>query len=512
MAGHRTTSRKLGLEPPGTGAGRFSNLPDASSPRERTAPSMPWPYRAAVAIALALWLGHVFALPIGITYDGHVYIDLAGVLGSSRFPADWNAARTPLFPLALKVSMWLFGRQPLACIAVSSLPALAGLLALGFLVKRTYGPLAGGCVILVLSCYPTLTTYGHFVLTETGTFCFIAISLCIVSSVPNGAREAWRNAWVLAGVIAAGDYWRQNIFVLALPLAAIHAARLWNAPVPGAAPRWNAIEYWRLRYSVLAQAAVILIVPYAATYPWRQFADQDRLAAVVLHYGIVKQALPSAADPILRNDPAAYRRAIDESVRDGHLYSGLRSDLESYLNERVFAWPAEESAQALFIRLARRYPDRYIAGVGRSFILFFGAPSQESENRIFRGQILSRDWTGSKIGEGPPAVTAQIHDQFLQRTTDSALLAFFRMLTPFYDGLIPAAFMVAGAGLVASLFFRCATLFTLCAIPLFYLVPYALVLSSVDRYAFPVYPVVLAAAIATVATLARRLAAWRFKR
>ena len=482
---------------------------------DAVAPGRPWPltaYRATIAFAVTLWLGHVLSLPIGITYDGNVYIDMAGVIGSSRFPADWNAARTPLFPLALKVSMWLFGRQPLAAIAVSSLPALCGVLALGFLMKRAYGPLAGGCAILVLSCYPTLTTYGHFVLTETGTFCFIAISLCIVSSAPNGTRQAWRNACALAAVIAAGYYWRQNLLVLALPLAAIHAVRLWNRLVPAPATRWTAIEYWRPQYSVLAQAAVILMVPYAATYPWRQFADQDRLTAVMLRYGIVKQALPPAEDPMLRNDAAAYRRAIDQSVHDGHLYSGLRSNLESYLSERVFAWPAGESAQALFLHLVRRYPDRYLAGVGRTFILFFGATSQESENRIFRGQILSPDWTGSKIGEGPPGLTAQIHDQFLQRTTDSALLDFFRYLVPFYDGLIPAAFIIAGAGLVASIFFRCATLFTLCAIPLFYLVPYALTLSSVDRYAFPVYPVVLAAAIATCATLPRRLAPARFKR
>src|SRR5215472_7968259 len=70
-------------------------------------------YHMAIGLAIAISFLHLISLPVAVSYDGFVYIDMADVLGSARFPQDWNIARTPLFPLYLKLSFWLFGRQPL---------------------------------------------------------------------------------------------------------------------------------------------------------------------------------------------------------------------------------------------------------------------------------------------------------------------------------------------------------------------------------------------------------------
>src|SRR5215471_11770077 len=89
-----------------------------------------WIYRLAVAFVLLFWLAHVVLLPIEITYDGLGYIDLADVFGSSRFPADWNQTRTPLFPVSLKIAFALFGRHAITAILVPAGYGLGGLLLL----------------------------------------------------------------------------------------------------------------------------------------------------------------------------------------------------------------------------------------------------------------------------------------------------------------------------------------------------------------------------------------------
>ena len=53
-------------------------------------------YWAAVLSVTLLCFAYVVSLPVGISYDGHIYIGLADILGTHRFPADWKPVRSDI--------------------------------------------------------------------------------------------------------------------------------------------------------------------------------------------------------------------------------------------------------------------------------------------------------------------------------------------------------------------------------------------------------------------------------
>src|SRR5438067_5133650 len=105
-------------------------------------------YRLAVLFAIAFAFAHLISLPIGITYDGFQYLDGADILGSSRFPQDWYRNRTPLYSLTLKTSFFLFGRQPIAAILVSTAMGLGTVLLLGRVARLLAGEWCGALVLV----------------------------------------------------------------------------------------------------------------------------------------------------------------------------------------------------------------------------------------------------------------------------------------------------------------------------------------------------------------------------
>ena len=461
-------------------------------------------YRGAVVFALGIVLAHVLAFPIGITYDGHVYLDLADVVGSGRFPRDWDPARTPLFPLALKVSFCVFGRQPLAAIFVTSVAGLVGVLVTGNLASRLGGKTGGALVLVLLSLNPMLVSYEHFVLSETGTAAFFAAIVSLSLWYPADSRGLWLKAVGLAALLASGYYWRQNILYLALPVAVLHSIGGWTRRGCSIATINLPSRTRYLKYTpLMAQAFLVAVGSYAATIPVRRYVGGQQLQEVMLRFGIVKQALPAPEDPWIGEDAEFYRSAIKESQIRGTFYSGMRADLANELLNKLVSRPQTQRASMLFLRLVKEHPSRYLGGVTRTVMSFAGVRGLQDENRIWRDQMLSPTFLGSKIGDGPPKLDATIKAQFLQRSQPSALLWLFRRLKVLYENLLPTAFLMLMAGLLASLAIRSLALFTFCILPIAYLVPYVLTLVSVDRYAFPVYSVVLSSLVVVPIFLAR---------
>jgi Dolichyl-phosphate-mannose-protein mannosyltransferase len=469
-------------------------------------------YKVAIAFSCLMCIAHMISLPLGITYDGHVYIDLANILGSPRFPADWNIARTPLLPLTLKLSFWVFGRQPLAAIFVPSAVALIGILAIGATVKRIGGPTAGAATLVLLSLSPTLVAYQHFVLTETGTFCFLAMMIRISLWYPADQRRNWMKVSGIILILGIGYYWRQNLLSMGPLFASLHGFGSWRTRAVSAPFSSSPLERFRWRHTLMLEVAMIALIPYILALPWRPYTNDQALRDVMLKFGIIKQALASPEDPMIGDNAEAYRKAIQASLYNGHLYSGLRADLATTLSNKIFSKPIGESTPRLFLRLIEKYPGRYMDGMGRTLLLFTGAHGLQDENEIFREQILSPSFLGSKIGEGPQPIYSADKEDFVQRSKPSLILWLFRRSERFYDFLVMAGFGMTILGLVGSLLIRSIALFAICVTPIFYILPYLLTLSAVDRYAFPIHPVVLAVVVVVPAILGRRAAAWASRR
>jgi len=461
-------------------------------------------YFSAMACSVLLSVLYLASLSIGISYDGHTYIDLANVLGTARFPGEWSPFRTPLFPLSLKIGFWLFGHQPLALVMVMSTAGVAGALVLGIIVKEMAGYIAGALIMLVVSLSPTFVTYERMVLTETGSFLFIALMVLLAIQIPTDARRGWWKTGGLILVCSASYYWRQNLLSLSYWLAFLHLLA-WRSSLPGkAALRWRSP---RLAVT-LAQCVLIVLLPNAAAQLWAPYSNNARVMDVMFAYGTVKQALADPKDPFIGPDEQAYNSAIQSSLFHGHLYSGIRVDLYNPLYDKLFS-RYSGTPRDLFIRLIRDYPGRYAAAVGRTLMLFGGAKGLQDESVIFRDQILSPAFVGARIGQGPEPVASLNKEYFAQKTQPSAVQALLRLLVRLYDPILPVAFITCALGVALSIVWLDYKLFVFTATPFVYLLPYLVTLSSIDRYAFPVYPFVLASPLVVGAAVAKRMSARR---
>jgi hypothetical protein len=466
-------------------------------------------YFSAMAGAVFLCILYLASLSVGISYDGHGYIDLADILGTSRFPREWNVYRTPLFPLTLKISFWLLGKQALALVMVMSAFGLAGILVLGMIVKELAGYIAGAVIIIVLSLYPTFVAYERIVLTETGNVLFIALMVLFSMQIPRDIRRAWLKTAGLIAVCSASYYWRQNLLSLCYGLAVLHLLA-WRSSLRQSSLQKKApLRGPRPRLAItLFQSALIAVAPNLATQLWAPYENNPAMLDAVLGYGVVKQALPDPKDPFIGPDEQAYEYAIQSSLFHGHLYSGIRAELQNPLSDKLFS-RYSGSKRNLFIRLIRDYPGRYTTAAARTLLLFAGAKGFQDENEIFRDQILSPSFIGARIGDGAEPVSSRDKEYFAQKTQPSAVQALLRFLVRFYDPAVTAGWIVCAMGLALSIVWLDFKLFVFTATPLIYLLPYIITLASVDRYAFPVYPFVLASPLVVGAAVAKRISARR---
>jgi hypothetical protein len=446
-------------------------------------------YVAAILVALAFSVIHLVSLPIGITYDGYYYIDLADVLGSARFPADWHPIRTPLYPLSLKLSFWLLGIQPLAVILVSTVLGTTTVLLLGRIARLLGGEWCGVIVVLLVTFYPTAIAYEHLVLTEIGTSLFLVLLMTVAIWQIRTEADTWKQAAACSLILTIGYFWRQPILQLA-PVAAV----LWLA---GAWKFFRGLGLpWKSRILRLtASGALILLLPAVLSHLWDPFIDRAGLTATILRQGIVRQALLAPDDPIVGRGKDMYVNAIGESLFRGNFFSGVRNDLFDPVLDQLFRSQPPRRTSHIFLHGIVSHPKRYVEGVARTLALFGGARAKVNENRIFREYILSPTWTGAKLADGPAAIEAKIKREFQQTTTTSAVARFLWNLCPLYDRLLIIANVVTAVGFIVALLLRDFAAMAISVFPLAYIGLYAVILASIDRFALPVYPITLADAV-----------------
>ena len=453
-------------------------------------------YRCAVLFVLLFALAHVVSLPMVITYDGLEYTDMAQILGSNRFPHDWYTNRTPLFPLALKVSLWMFGGQPLAPIVLGSTVGVIGILALGSVVRRMAGALAAAACVVLVSLSPTLVTYEHAVLTEAGSFCLLMLICRIAFQDPQNERGLWFRAALLALTFAAGYYWRQTILSLTPAVAGVLFWREWAA---------GRLQERRHTVAALGRIAVIVFIPILTAQPWARYVQTSGLRDVSLRQGMIRQALLPPEDPFVGNNAEFYMQAIRDSIRNGNYYSGMTWDRLTLVSERVFARPLPDGTPRFFLYLIRRYPSRYLNGLGRTLLLFAGVKGVESDNRAFRSDLLGRHESEFKIGPAPDRLRELVEKQY-RNSTPSFPGSLLRWAAPLYDRMLVWASLLTLMGLAVALWRRDLQLLLFCGLPLTYILGYAVILVSIDRFMVPVYPMMISNLVVVP------LALWRVAR
>ncbi|MBW8874374.1 MAG: glycosyltransferase family 39 protein [Acidobacteria bacterium] len=454
----------------------------------------------AGAVFLAVTFCHFVSLPILITWDGHDYIDLAGVLGSERFPRDWRLIRVPLFPCGLKLSFAVFGRGPLAAELVPLTMAVLGCLLLASSVRRVAGSRAASAVLVVLALYPTLIVYEHAILTETGSFFFLALALRLSLWQPATSSAAWKKAASLGLALGAGYCWRQTILMLAPWFALLHLLSL--HPL---------FKVRRRGWIAGLQALLVVALPWGVAHLWARQLDPQQLGglnAIVLRSFVIRQAVIPPTDARVAQVRNEYQAAIAAAERQGFL-SGIPWPQASPIADQVAPPAPEEGALRWFAAVVRQYPGRYAAAVGRSLLFCVGFDAAENEIRATRSLVLSPVARTALIAEGREPLAARHRREFAQSTEPGLLRRGLGWLGPIFDWLLIVCNLATAGMLAVSLARRDLSLLALSGTPVLFAVGHAVVLMSINRLMVPIYPITLACGLVALFRLGRLLWAAR---
>lgn len=425
---------------------------------------------------VCIW--HILSLTLIITVDGLWYIHLANILGTDKFPAEWDFLRTPLFPAFLKLAFWLLGRQAMAVIGLETCMGAMGVYLLSRRVLKLGREVEASVCLIALIAYPTLIAYEHLLLTEVGTFFFLALFVYVGTATE---RKTIVGACVLAVVITAGFYYRSSLLYLAPLLAILYASTTFRAAY-GAA---GTIRSKGLQQAI-AQFLIVAILPFVFAYPWQRNPQVSiRTGQSVILFGLVKSTVLPPDDPILGAAAETYRQAIAKSRINGRLPdNGLQNGMEWSVIGPIYN--DGSAARQIFFRVVRTHPKQYLRGVLRNLLLYSGFTRISDENERFRTAAFSSVPTfESAPGFPPPG------NEFRRYTAPSAISRALTFLSPIYDWLIKLGFIATLVAVVLGLWHWNTAILTFTAVPLAFILLHALLLMSENRMVLPTYPLLL---------------------
>ena len=452
-------------------------------------------HRVALLGAVAFAVLHVFALPLLMTFDGAEYVKL-GLGWPRNFPDGWDFGRTPLYPLAVRLSFWLLGRNALAAMFPNVVAGLIGIWSLAAAVRRLDERL-GLAVLALLSLYPTLIVYEHAILTEAGSFMFLALLANWSTWRPAEVRR--KTVALVLGTIAIFSFRPTSLVVVPLALILLAVERVaaeragpdrksWTVTARRVAPH----------LLVVGLAAALLSMSWnRARTAWggRDYNGQQ------IFYGLLKQVVLPPEDPVVAPVREAYLSAIENATVEGSLDPG---GLRRERHFPIYATFLEDAdPRGALVRAVTTYPGRYAAGVGRALLLSLGAASIDSENESYFQTVVVEAHTGAKLWIPAGQLPAELEASFHQATGKSAVAGLIRALgTPFRWLLLLGALMsVLGLGLGIGL--RSSGLVAITAIPLYWIVVHALTLMSSDRLVVPAHAFLVVNAIVVPVLLYR---------
>lgn len=437
----------------------------------------------------------MMSFPLIATYDGMSYVHLSNVLFSHAFLSDWDwkAFRTPLFPLALRVAFMLGGEQPESALLVTTVFGLAGILLMGSTARRIAGGTTGAATLVLLVFYPTLAGYEHMLLSETGTFFFLALLVWSLVTLGQAKRRQplWFACWT-ALILALGFYWRPTIVYLSPVVAVVYLLLLFVRDT-------NSRSYLELPKvlrrefrTVLPGILIVAAGPWLIAYPWFWLAARHApsISQTMLAFGIYKQAIIPIDDPVLGSLKNQYENAVRQNSRDGRLsLDGIATGDAEKLSHDM----ADVIQRAGPMRVIRKYPLRYTEGVFRSMIFFLGVPGDrrvDDENGNFSHYVFTLwppgatldavlGWERSLVQFTPPPYKPGLDGQILTALSSP------------YKWLVLIAAMVSIGWLVFGVIRPSPFVIALAAIPLALIFLHALTLFAEGRYALPVYPLFL---------------------
>jgi hypothetical protein len=469
-------------------------------------------FRLAMCVTILVTVSHAAALPLIASYDGMSYVHLAAVLTSGSFPSEWNFLRTPLFPAVLGAAFRVAGEQPNAALIVTTLLGWGGVVLTGSIAARMAGRTTGAVTLVLLVFYPVLTGYQHMLLSETGTFFCLALLLwCIVAVSQSHLRGSLGFPLLTSFVIGIGYYWRPTILYLS-PAVALLGILAGFLSGNNSKPYAGLVQTLRGRtIRILAHFLIFALAPWLIAYPWLSLTAKyaPRVGAEgILAQGAFKQALVPVDHPSLGLLRRPYRTVVERESANGGL---PMAGLSAYDNMELMSQVAGVATQIGVVRLIREHPYGYLCGVARSMIFFLGVPGYEGDDENGRfSHFVFVLWPAGVSLDAVPGWDRNLASLAPPPHTGNGLVGgLFDLLLPIYVWLVLAASAVTLICLAISVVRADPVMMAVTGLPVVFLFLHSLTLFNMDRYAFPVYPILLANLVVATSlcfqTLARKL-------
>ena len=449
-----------------------------------------------VLAAAALRVAFAFRVPVFVTKDTIEYVEPALALVGGG-PFELAQRRTPVYPLFVAGSVWLFGRDVLAIAFAQHLLGI-GTAALAYTIGRlSFGVAAGLLGGLLAALSGPLVIYEHYLITEA-VFAFL-----LVGSV----------ALLVAGLRAdrSGRFGKPGLYIacggLVLGLAAL--TRPVGQAVALVVPLVFLAHYraWRptLRASAIGLGCfALVVVPWAirnqVVYGAAGAASTGRflISRSVKHerdfvfYERVVGAYAGEAPERTRARQIA-QEVTDKRPEPGQIFQRVRDEL-GLTEARTDALLRDIALEAIM-----RDPMLWVQGTGEMFVeLVRGAPKEERVDwhleQHNQPRVANQWQTKAGLASllGPPTPT-----QVREQGAAQALAQIFRPTR--YAGTLAALFLVGALAAVLHRSLRPALLPALVVLTL--LATSAALVGDVPRYRYPLDPLAYAVAAGGLTTL-----------
>lgn len=422
--------------------------------------------KANIFIVALLFLVSILSLlnlPALISYDGHYYIRMAEILFTRLSFTEWFWIRTPLYPLQIKLSLFLFGENATSLVIANLFLSSIAILIIFNTSIKYLGCFAAMILAIVLILMPSRIAYSQAVLTESGAFLFITLSWLFFLEMPKSLIKSILIAIALA---VLGFYYRLTLIYVLPLLAFVVAIRF--------VPKFNVKLFSTISFTICFFSIFLVC-------PWLYKILTSHVAGVDVLLGKFKQGIvPQEAFSDV-NAANEYNGLVKKTfTNNGLKFDGL-SDAQAH---KYFPFINAEKRQEL-----KSYKDMLIRpkvhfyAFARSFLALSGLPQHHSKNELYRNRALLLE--GSNVLAGPEHLDREIRQRFERIHTTSSFGVFVSKLSVFYEILIFLGFF-------CSLLLLPTRFMPVALLPFVYVFFHALLFLSVDRYSFPVQPIVIA--------------------
>jgi hypothetical protein len=424
-------------------------------------------------ITVILVVVHVLmsvALPLVVTYDGHLYHGLLQSFGSGFSLAHWDVVRTPLFPLMLYISTNVFGVGPASVIILNtSLYLIAGLA----LIQRCMDVKSSVVFSLLFFLAPLSLVYEHILLSEMSLVLAFTLVIIFLSKF----NSTYISALLVGGSVVFSYYVKPSFLYLAVVLLILLLVAHFIA--------FFAKRFFVYRiFGLLADRKLLICISLAvlAMLPWQFLISKSGRLNDVKAFFFIKHL---TVDVDYFSNPKARE-----------LYSALKQKYEFNLPQRgasdFLVYPIAENMSKLEKEkiMAHAWGNNFKYTARRAFLtLWVLTFDNDSENEGFANAVLVDRANGlNKIYQGPEGLCDIIKSVYSGPAFPSMVGRMLSSMMPVYRYINIFVVLSIPLVIVTGFYFGNRFLFWYGILAGLYLLMHAVGLLSINRYAFPIYP------------------------